>query len=142
MGTIRAICISERRGTVKHPVPSVRLIEDFGLEGDAHAGHWHRQVSLLSQEKIQEFNQRGAQVSFGDFGENLVVEGLDLSSLPLGSRLKSGDAILEITQIGKQCHQECEIRKRTGDCIMPREGIFARVIHGGVILVGDPIDTL
>ena len=127
---------------MKHPVPSVRLVGDFGLEGDAHVGHWHRQVSLLSQEKIQEFNQRGAQVSFGDFGENLVVEGLDLSSLPLGSRLKSGDAILEITQIGKQCHQECEIRKRTGDCIMPREGIFARVIHGGVILVGDPIDTL
>lgn len=136
MGKIAAICISKQRGTQKEPVPSARFLPDYGIEGDAHAGNWHRQVSLLSLEKIEEFRQRGADVDYGAFGENLVVEGIDFASLPVGSRLQAGEVLLEITQIGKACHQHCAIYHAVGDCIMPREGVFARVIHGGVLEVG------
>ena len=136
MGYIRGICISKERGTAKHEVESAKFIPDWGIEGDAHAGHWHRQVSLLSLEKINEFRAKGADVAFGAFGENLIVEGFDLRNLPIGTQLRSGDVLLEITQIGKECHSHCEIYKRMGECIMPREGVFARVLHGGRIDVG------
>ena len=137
MPVIQAICISERRGTPKTPISSARLLPDFGIEGDAHAGHWHRQVSLLSQEKIDAFRARGAQVTPGAFGENLVVSGIDFRRLPVGTRLRSGDVLMEITQIGKECHSHCAIYRATGDCIMPREGVFARVLTGGTLRVGD-----
>ena len=142
MGKIAAICISKQRGTQKEPVPSARLLPDYGMEGDAHAGNWHRQVSLLSLEKIKEFQKRGADVDYGAFGENLVVEGIDFASLSVGSRLQAGEVLLEITQIGKACHQHCAIYHAVGDCIMPREGVFARVIHGGVLEVGMELSLL
>lgn len=137
MGKITAICISENKGTQKHPVNQARLIEEFGLENDAHAGKWHRQVSLLNKEKIDDFRTRGAIVDDGAFGENLVVEGIDFKTLPLGTRYRSGDVLLEMTQIGKECHQGCAIFQTMGDCIMPREGVFCRVLHGGTLKVGD-----
>lgn len=137
-----AVNISREKGTQKVNVHSARVIEDFGLENDAHAGKWHRQISLLSYEKIEAFKKGGAPVKDGAFGENLIVEGIDLKALPVGTRLKSGEIILEVTQIGKQCHSGCEIFKIMGDCIMPREGIFARVLHGGVISEGDLIEII
>ena len=140
MGKVMAVHISEKRGTQKANVHTVKLIENYGLENDAHAGNWHRQVSLLSYEKIEEFKAKGAPVEDGAFGENLIVQGFDFKTLPVGTRLKCNDVILEITQIGKQCHKGCEIFQIMGDCIMPREGVFARVIHGGVISEGDEMD--
>jgi TatD DNase family protein len=137
MGTVRAVCISAERGTVKRNVGQAELVAGHGLAGDAHAGDWHRQVSLLSLQKIDAFRAQGAEVQDGDFGENLVVDGIDFSSLPVGTILRCGEAALEMTQIGKECHSHCAIFARMGDCIMPREGVFARVIHGGVIRVGD-----
>lgn len=137
-----AVNISREKGTQKVNVHSARVIEDFGLENDAHAGKWHRQISLLSYEKIEAFKKEGAPVEDGAFGENLIVEGIDLKALPVGTRLKSGEIILEVTQIGKQCHSGCEIFKIMGDCIMPREGIFAQVLHGGVISEGDLIEIV
>lgn len=142
MGTIMAVNISEKKGTPKKNVHTARLIEEFGLEHDAHAGRWHRQVSLLSYEKIEEFRARGAEVEDGAFGENLIVKGYDLKQLPVGTRLRCNDVVLEVTQIGKECHSGCEIYKTMGDCIMPREGIFARVIHGGVITEKDEIQVI
>lgn len=139
MGTIMAVNISEKKGTQKKNVHTVQVIENFGLAQDAHAGKWHRQVSLLSYEKIEEFRARGAQVEDGAFGENLIVKGYDLKSLPIGTKLCCNSVVLEVTQIGKQCHHGCEIYQVMGDCIMPREGIFARVLHGGVISEGDEI---
>ena len=137
MGKVIAVCISEKKGTQKHPVEEAEFVEDWGIKNDAHAGKWHRQVSLLSYEKIEEFKAKGAPVKDGAFGENLIVQGFDFKTLPIGTRLKCNDVILEITQIGKQCHNGCEIFKIMGDCIMPREGGFARVIQGGVISEGD-----
>ena len=141
MAKILAICTSEKKGTVKLPVESAVLIERHGIENDAHAGSWHRQVSLLSAEKIAEFRQKGVNVAYGAFGENIVAA-LDFRAMPVGTLLKAGDAILEITQIGKACHTACEIRRITGDCIMPREGVFARVLQGGVVRVGDTIEPI
>ena len=140
MGKVMAVNISEKRGTQKVNVHTVKLIENYGLENDAHAGNWHRQVSLLSYEKIEEFKAKGALVQDGAFGENLIVQGFDFKTLPVGTKLRCNDVILEITQIGKKCHNGCEIFKIMGDCIMPREGVFARVIHGGVISEGDEMD--
>lgn len=137
MGKVMAVCLSEKKGTQKNNVGSARFIRDWGVEKDAHAGKWHRQVSLLSNEKIMEFRARGALVDYGAFGENLVVAGLDFSSLPLGTRFRCGGVLLELTQIGKECHGGCVIRRAMGDCIMPREGVFTRVLEGGVISVGD-----
>ena len=137
MGKILAICISEKKGVQKSPVDFAVLLEDWGIEGDAHGGKWHRQVSLLSFEKIEDFRAKGADVDFGAFGENLVVEGFDLRKIPVGSRFQIGDVLLELTQIGKECHSHCVIHKAMGDCIMPREGVFARVIQGGEIRPGD-----
>lgn len=142
MSKIKAICISEKKGTQKHPVDSANLVEDWGIEGDAHAGHWHRQVSLLSFEKVEAFRARGARVDFGAFGENLVVEGFDFRSLPVGTRFQCGGVLLEMTQIGKECHAHCAIYQVMGDCIMPREGVFARVIRGGELHVGDELTLL
>lgn len=138
-GTIRAVCVSAQKGTEKTNVHQAVLKEAWGIVGDAHAGPWHRQVSLLSYQKVQEFNLLGACVSDGAFGENLLVDGIDCASLPVGARLRCGDVLLEITQIGKECHQACAIRQRVGTCIMPHQGIFARVITGGEIREGDTI---
>lgn len=139
MGKIVAICISENKGTEKIVVESGNLIENFGLEKDAHGGNWHRQISLLEIEKIEDFNKKGGNVDFGAFGENLIVQGIDLKNLAVGSILQIGDALLEITQKGKQCHHHCKIYYRVGDCIMPREGVFAKVLKGGVIFPNDSI---
>lgn len=142
MGEIKAICISERRGTAKHPVETARLLEGYGIEGDAHGGNWHRQVSLLGLEKIEDFRKRGAKVEFGAFGENIVAEGIDFRCLPVGSWIGMGEAVLELTQIGKECHTHCAIYHSVGDCIMPREGVFARVLKGGIIRAGDRVEVL
>lgn len=137
MGVVRAVCISSRRGVQKEDVGSAELVKGFGIRGDAHGGSWHRQVSLLSAEKIEEFNRRGADVKPGAFGENLVVEGLDFRQLPVGTVLQCNDVILEMTQIGKECHSHCAIYQKMGECIMPVEGVFAQVVQGGTISAGD-----
>ena len=139
MGNVIAVCISEKKGTQKKNVGSARFIEDWGMENDAHAGKWHRQVSLLSYDKIEAFRARGAQVEDGAFGENLVVSGIDFRTLPIGTRFTCNDVELELTQVGKECHSHCEIYKIMGECIMPREGVFTRVLHGGTISVGDTL---
>ena len=139
MGRIKAICISEKKGTQKTEVQEAELITDFGIKGDAHAGKWHRQVSLLGYEKIEAFKEKGAQVENGAFGENIIVEGFDLKNTPVGTKFQVGEVLLELTQIGKQCHHGCEIFQKMGDCIMPREGVFTKVIHGGKIKVGDEL---
>jgi len=137
-----AVCISEKKGVQKQNVGSALFRAQWGIEADAHAGRWHRQVSLLSYEKIQAFRARGARVDDGAFGENLVVEGYDFAKLPVGTTFRCGDVVLEMTQIGKQCHHGCAIFEKMGECIMPREGVFARVLHGGVIAVGDELTIL
>lgn len=137
MGKVIAVCISPAKGTQKTNVREGTFVEDYGIRGDAHAGKWHRQVSLLSYDKIEEFRARGAEVEDGAFGENLVVEGIDFRALPVGTRLHCGNVILEITQIGKECHHGCEIFRKMGDCIMPREGVFSKVIRGGTVRIGD-----
>ena len=142
MGKVIAVCTSPEKGTQKTAVAEGNFIEDYGIEGDAHAGKWHRQVSLLSYDKIEAFRQRGARVENGAFGENLVVEGIDFSALPVGTRLACGNVVLEITQIGKECHHGCAIFQQMGDCIMPREGVFAKVIRGGKICPGDEMTCL
>ena len=142
MGKILGICISEKRGTEKHEIQEAELVKDWGIEGDAHGGKWHRQVSLLSFEKIEAFRAKGAEVDFGAFGENLIVEGYDLRALPVGTRFQIGDAVLELTQIGKECHSHCQIYHRMGDCIMPREGVFTEVIEPGHIKVGNEITMI
>ena len=137
MGKVIAICTSPARGTQKVSQASAEFVVDWGIQGDAHAGNWHRQVSLLGAEKISAFNEKGAGVQPGAFGENLVVEGFDFRALPVGTLLRCGPVLLEMTQIGKECHSHCEIFKKMGDCIMPREGVFARVLEPGRISVGD-----
>ena len=140
MGKVIAVCASPAKGTAKSNVQKAEFIAGHGLEGDAHAGNWHRQVSLLSHQKIEDFRARGANVEDGAFGENLVVDGLDFRSLPVGTILECNEVILEMTQIGKECHSHCAIFKAMGDCIMPREGVFAKVIRGGIINVGDEMN--
>lgn len=142
MGKVMAICISEKRGTQKVNIKEGKFIEDFGIEQDAHAGKWHRQVSLISYEQIEAFKARGAQVEPGAFGENLIVEGFDFKNMPVGTIFKCKDVELEMTQIGKQCHHHCQIYNQVGDCIMPREGVFARVVKGGTIKVGDEMEVI
>ena len=137
MGKVIAVCTSDRKGLQKHDVKTAHFSAEWGIDGDAHAGSWHRQVSLLSADKIEAFNMRGANVIPGAFGENLVVEGFDFRALPVGTLLRCGDVLLEMTQIGKECHSHCEIYKKMGECIMPREGVFARVLEPGSISVGD-----
>lgn len=135
-GIIKAVCLSEAKGTEKRPVASVTLIANHGLSGDAHAGNWHRQVSLLSADKVDEFNACGGKAEIGAFGENILVSGIDFKSLPVGSILRAGEVVLKMSQIGKECHSHCQIFHRVGDCIMPREGVFATVEHGGELHAG------
>ena len=140
MGKVKAICISEKRGTRKTQIESAAFITEYGIDGDAHAGNWHRQVSFLGLNEIEDFKKRGGNVNFGDFGENIVDDEFTFKKLPVGTRLSCGDVFFEITQIGKECHSHCQIYHQVGDCIMPREGVFARVLHGGVIKVGDELN--
>ena len=144
MGKVIAVCISEKKGTVKKNIGSCLLIEEYGLEGDAHAGS-ERQVSLLSADEVQAFRERSkgaVELPPGIFGENLLVEGFDFKSYPVGTRFRCGEVLLELTQIGKRCHTGCEIMQRTGECIMPKEGVFARVVNGGVIACGDDLEIV
>ena len=143
MARLLAVCISKKRGTAKRDIGSCRLIEGKGLEGDAHAGFGHRQVSLLARESADKMREKGAEIANGDFGENLTTEGIELKSLPIGTRLRVGDEVLlRVTQIGKECHDRCAIYEQIGDCVMPREGIFAEVLHGGTVRAGDDIVRL
>ena len=137
-----AVCISENKGERKKPVAEVELREDHGIVGDAHAGDWHRQVSLLAIESIDKMRALGLDVTAGDFAENLTITGIELPQLPIGTRLTVGDALLEVTQIGKECHTRCAIYHQAGDCVMPREGIFARVLRGALVRPGDPVVVL
>lgn len=142
MGRITAICISDRRGIQKKYVESAKFLPNFGIEGDAHAGNWHRQVSILNKKDIDEFIARGADVIPGAFGENLIFEGIDISSLKIQDRLQCGDVILELTQRGKECHTHCQIYHKMGECIMPVLGVFTKVIQGGEIKVGDKVEII
>ena len=137
-----AVCISIKKGERKTPVAQVELREEHGIVGDAHIGEWHRQVSLLALESIEKMQRLGLDVNPGDFAENITTMGIDLLSLPIGSRLALGETIIEVTQIGKECHTRCAIYNQAGDCVMPKEGIFARVLRGGVIKPGDSIKVL
>lgn len=141
-GTVKAVCTSEKKGTEKQAVERIHVRPNHGIDGDAHGGNWHRQVSLLSYDKVKAFNQRGANVGHGAFGENLVVEGVDFKTLPVGSRFLVGTAELRMTQIGKECHSHCAIYKRMGECIMPHEGVFAEVLKEGDIAVGDELTVI
>ncbi|MFC1521011.1 MOSC domain-containing protein [Elusimicrobiota bacterium] len=142
-GKILAICTSSKKGVKKQSVKQARLVENHGIEGDAHAGDWHRQVSLLAVESIDKIRAKGLEVGFGSFAENIATQGIDLVSLKIGQGLRIGNEIvLEVAQIGKECHDRCEIFKAVGDCVMPREGVFARVIKGGSVKPGDVIETL
>lgn len=140
MGRLEGICISEVRGTVKKPVSRAEFRAGHGIVGDAHAGDWHRQVSLLPAESIARVRDLMPELADGAFAENLVVSGLVEATFALGDRITLGPVVLEVTQIGKECHQGCEIRRITGDCIMPREGLFCRVLVGGRVAVGDEVD--
>jgi MOSC domain-containing protein YiiM len=142
MATVLAVCISENKGERKKPVDAVELRENHGIVDDAHAGDWHRQVSLLAQESIDKMRALGLDVNAGDFAENITTSGIELVSLPIGSRLRIGETLLEVTQIGKECHTRCAIFYQAGDCVMPKEGIFVKVITGGTIRPGDGIKTV
>ncbi len=142
MAKVIAVCISEKKGTQKHEVDGVTLVPDYGIENDAHAGKWHRQVSLLNFEKIEDFRAKGVDVDFGAFGENIIIDEIDFRTLPIGTRFEIGDALLELTQIGKECHSHCAIYHAVGDCIMPREGVFTEVIKGGKVKVGDTVNII
>ncbi|HID88168.1 MAG TPA: MOSC domain-containing protein [Anaerolineales bacterium] len=141
-GEVVAVCVSKRKGTVKKNVGRARLRVDWGIEGDAHAGDWHRQVSLLAWESIEKMRAQGLNVREGSFAENITTRGLELHTLPVGSRMRLGSALVEVTQIGKLCHTKCAIFKMVGDCVMPREGIFVRVLEGGEVAVGDAVEVI
>ncbi len=142
MARIVSINISEKKGTRKKPVQTATIEVDFGILGDAHAsGDWHRQISLLAIESIEKMRQKGLNVNPGDFAENITTEGIELLSLPVGTRLRLGDVLAEVSQIGKECHTRCAIYRQAGDCVMPREGIFVRVLSSGIIKIGDIIEV-
>ena len=138
-GTIAAISISVKKGEKKKGVESVSLSVDHGIEGDAHAGNWHRQISLLADESIEKMRAQGLDVGYGDFAENIATTGLTLYEIPVGTKMRLGECLVEVTQIGKECHDRCAIYEAVGDCVMPREGIFAKVLEGGSIKKGDEI---
>lgn len=142
MGKVIAVCTSKKKGTAKKNIGSALLVENHGIENDAHAGNWHRQVSLLSFDKIEAFKARGAIVVEGCFGENLIVDEIDFATLPVGTRLACGDILLEISQIGKECHDKCQIYHTMGECIMPTQGVFAKVLKGGMIQQGDEMQIV
>jgi len=143
MAKVKAVCVSERKGVVKNPVDYAEFKVDHGIVGDAHAGNWHRQVSLLGDESAEKVRQAGIHdITAGRFGENILTEGIVLYELPVGSKLKIGETLHEVTQIGKECHSGCAIKQLTGDCVMPREGIFTKVLQGGRIKAGDDILVL
>jgi MOSC domain-containing protein YiiM len=144
VATVLAVCTSEKKGTVKKPVAEIVVQEGFGVVGDAHADcNTHRQVSLLANESIDKMRGKGYTLNLGDFAENITTQGIELPSLPIGTRFHIGkDVVLELTQIGKECHAGCAIRQLVGDCIMPREGVFTKVIHGGTIRPGDAIEVV
>ena len=142
MAVVKAVCISEEKGTPKHPVQQITLRVGHGITGDAHAGTWHRQISLLGVESVEKVKHILPNLPAGAFAENILTEGLTLYTLPVGTRLQAGSAVLEVTQIGKECHRGCAIRRQTGDCVMPREGIFAVVLQNGVVKAGDPITVI
>jgi MOSC domain-containing protein YiiM len=137
-----AVCISTNKGERKKPVAAVELRENHGIVGDGHAGEWHRQVSLLAMESIAKMQKMGLDVDTGDFAENITTRGIDLPALPVGTRLAMGATVIEVTQIGKECHTRCAIFYQAGDCVMPKEGIFARVLQGGMVKPGDGIEVL
>ena len=140
---VLAVCISERKGIQKHPIPEAQLRRDHGIVGDAHAGNWHRQVSILGIDSVRKLQEKiTLQLRPGDFAENILVEGLCVYMLPVGTRLRLGTALCQVTQIGKECHNECAIRKAAGDCVMPREGIFVRVLVDGVVRPGDEVQIV
>ncbi len=139
MARVLAVCISAQKGQKKHPVDEIRLKEGHGIVGDAHAGNWHRQVSLLANESVDKMREKGLTLEAGDFAENILTEGVALRTLPVGARLRVGETLLEITQIGKECHSDCEIKKKVGVCVMPAEGVFAVVKKEGVVRAGDTI---
>jgi MOSC domain-containing protein YiiM len=139
---VAAVSISTRKGVPKTNVPTALLVPDWGIEGDAHAGRWHRQVSLLAVESIEKMRAKGLDVGPGAFAENITTEFIDIPHLQVGDRIRIAEAELEITQIGKECHSRCAIFKAAGDCVMPREGIFGRVVVGGLIRVGDPVRVI
>lgn len=139
MPQVVAVCISEKKGERKTPVECVELRENHGIVGDAHAGDWHRQVSLLATESIEKMRRMGLDVTAGDFAENITTSGIELVTLPIGTRLQIGQTLLEVTQIGKECHTRCAIFYQAGDCVMPKEGIFAKVITGGAVVPGDDV---
>ena len=139
MARVIAVCISERKGVRKNEVPEIRLKREHGILGDAHAGNWHRQLSLLARESVDTMRQPGLNLSPGAFAENIVTEGIELKTLPVGTRLRVGPALLEVTQIGKECHNDCAIKQAAGKCVMPTEGIFAIVLEEGTICPGDEI---
>jgi len=142
-GKILAVCVSTEKGIRKQNIGSVSIIAEHGIEGDAHAGAWHRQISLLADEAIEKMRSKGLALTFGDFGENIVTQGIDLVQLGIGSTLRLGDSVVgEVSQIGKVCHDRCAIYYQTGDCIMPREGIFLKILTGGEVRAGDPIEVL
>ena len=142
-GKILAVCISKEKGIQKKNVGSAVIKTHHGIEGDAHSGPWHRQVSLLADESIEKMRKKGLELRYGDFGENIVTQGINLLKLEVGSKVKLGDSIIgEVSQIGKVCHDRCAIYHKTGDCIMPREGIFLQIIAGGKVSVGDPIEVI
>ncbi len=141
-GRVIAVSVSKEKGVPKTNVDKVSLVEEWGIDGDAHAGKWHRQVSFLALESIDKIRAKGLDVSPGAFAENITTEFVDVPHLKVGQRIRVGDAELEITQIGKECHTRCAIYYRAGDCVMPREGVFARVVSGGEVQVGDAIEVL
>jgi MOSC domain-containing protein YiiM len=142
-GTVLSVNISAEKGTKKKNVGACRLVKDWGIADDGHAGHWHRQLSLLSKKSIEKIRAKGLPVDYGDFAENLSIEGIDLYLLPVGTTLTIGaDAVIRLTQIGKECHTRCNIFYQVGDCVMPREGVFAEVLQEGEVTVGDTIKVM
>ncbi len=143
MAKVKAVCISEKKGEQKHPIEEAFLKIDHGIVGDAHAGNWHRQVSLLAAESVEKVQKAlDFELKSGDFAENILTEGIELYTLPVGTRLRIGQAEGEVTQIGKECHQGCAIRELAGDCVMPREGIFIKVMKEGTVKAGDEIAVI
>jgi len=142
MASVVAVCVSEKKGTMKNPVDQIVVKRKLGIQGDAHSGDWHRQISLLASESVDEMKKVFPDIPVGAFAENILTQGIKVSALPIGTKLKVGSSLLQITQIGKECHKDCAIRQQVGDCVMPREGVFAVVLEEGTIKSGDEISVI